>query len=1225
MLTEGSYQAICLQETHFIANDKYSFNLPQYTLYNEYAGQGDRRGGVSIYVSNKLPHHLLTLQTTLQAVACVVRSQGRRITLCSLYLPPNEQFSVDDLAQLIAQLPKPYIVCTDANSKHVMWGSQHCDQRGMMWMTVIHQFDLRVLNDGQPTRLDESTGTMSHIDLTLASSDIGHLLEWNTDKDLHSSDHFPILVQFRPSIPVPGLPFIFSGWNTKKADWSAFRSACTFRFKDGLGVNNCSSLTEEIINAAKQYIPMRNANSKYQCPWWSNECREALQNRRRAQNRMRRDPNSQFLRLEYRRIKAQTRRILRQAQRTSWQELLSLFNHRTPMNRLWDIIRKFSNKHRIARPFPVLLHHGTTVDDPYEVVNTFGKHFEELSSPSNYPRSFLHREQEMMERLPVFGLDNRDHYNRPFTFEELQLAVKRSGSSSVGPDKVHYDFIRHLNEPQLLEVLKLFNHIWINDIFPESWRHSYIVPIAKPGKDRTLVTSYRPIQLTSCLCKLMERMIGKRLSWCIEKYELLNKYQCAFRTGKSTVDHLIRLDSHIRDGFLHHSSTLAVFLDIKSAYNMVSPTILLHRMHRVGFRGHLMHFIRGFLSKRTFQVRCGVLSDVFKQDYGIVQGGVISPILFNLAIDSLLDDIPQGISYAVYADDVTIWAQGKHIPTLFQKLQRALDRIGDWASRNGFTFSSAKSNAVLFRRNLKRLDPMTIPDLRLGGEAISLVDQVKYLGVILDSKLNLHAHVEYMKSRAQQRISVLKCVAGKSYGADRTVLLRMYKAIIRPILEYASFIIDGPGNKRIESLETIQNTCLRIASGAVRTSPVRSLQVDTNTQPLSVRRKELLIRYILKVRSDRNHPCHDLLDLSGTDDLYRDVSEIYLHRASGFPVLYRIRKILSEWAFRLPDVSKPMRLIAPWTMHQINTHILLTQGKGQTTAADIQIAFQDLVNGHRGYRILFTDGSKIGGSASCAFTINNAFFSFKLQDGISIYTAELVAIREAISYVRTKRIAKALICTDSMSAIKALQNRIEGHPILEDILELNHNNVCAGLECTVVWIPGHSGIAGNVRADYWARKAHDKPNVTRVTVGPREYVPKVKELARNLFAKLWQEYRITQLKLIKPNVGIWSSCMRENRKEEVVLCRLRIGHTVLTHSYVIDRAPAPQCDVCCCLQDVRHVLIDCRRYHAERLELISTCRTLGINPTIEKLLGNDYRIIDALFSYLRRCNLLDKL
>ena len=109
----------------------------------------------------------------------------------------------------------------------------------------------------------------------------------------------------------------------------------------------------------------------------------------------------------------------------------------------------------------------------------------------------------------------------------------------------------------------------------------------------------------------------------------------------------------------------------------------------------------------------------------------------------------------------------------------------------------------------------------------SLVDQVKYLGVILDSKLSLHAHVEYMKSRAQQRISVLKCVAGKSYGADRTVLLRMYKAIIRPILEYASFIIDGPGNKRIESLETIQNSCLRIASGAVRTSPVRSLQVDT--------------------------------------------------------------------------------------------------------------------------------------------------------------------------------------------------------------------------------------------------------------------------------------------------------------------------------------------------------------------------------------------------------------
>ena len=373
----------------------------------------------------------------------------------------------------------------------------------------------------------------------------------------------------------------------------------------------------------------------------------------------------------------------------------------------------------------------------------------------------------------------------------------------------------------------------------------------------------------------------------------------------------------------------------------------------------------------------------------------------------------------------------------------------------------------------------------LNGDTISLVDQVKYLGVILDSKLNLHAHVEYVKARAQKRISVLKCIAGKSYGADRTVLLRMYKALIRPILEYASFILDGPGNRRVATLESVQNACLRIATGAIRTSPVSALQVEANIPPLYIRRKELLLRYYLKVKSDRQHPCHGVMNLRETW-IYRDVSEQYLRRVSGFPVNYRLQSIINDLTFHPPEVQKPARSIAPWMMHAVRTRLLLTQDKRLMTMMDVQEAFQDLISEHEGHMILFTDGSKIDESVGCAFTINNAFFSFKLPDGISIYTAELVAIREALKYVRDHRMSRVLICTDSLSAIRALQNRTVGHPVLEEILEKNHSNICSGNECLFVWIPGHSGIAGNVRADYWAKKAIEKPNVTNVGVACNE-------------------------------------------------------------------------------------------------------------------------------------------
>ena len=106
------------------------------------------------------------------------------------------------------------------------------------------------------------------------------------------------------------------------------------------------------------------------------------------------------------------------------------------------------------------------------------------------------------------------------------------------------------------------------------------------------------------------------------------------------------------------------------------------------------------------QVRCGTLTDFFKKDYGVVQGGVISPVLFNCAIDLLEDVLPPGhpgVSYAIYADDVTLWVQGRRVPHLYRKLQRALDCISERASSTDFACLPVKSSAILFRCSLRRV------------------------------------------------------------------------------------------------------------------------------------------------------------------------------------------------------------------------------------------------------------------------------------------------------------------------------------------------------------------------------------------------------------------------------------------------------------------------------------------------------------------------------------------
>ena len=125
-------------------------------------------------------------------------------------------------------------------------------------------------------------------------------------------------------------------------------------------------------------------------------------------------------------------------------------------------------------------------------------------------------------------------------------------------------------KPPLTHFLHIFNGIWTTGVFPESWRLATIIPIPKPGKDHAEPTNYRPIALTSCLCKTLERMINKRLVWYLESNNLITKLQSGFRAERSTNDNLVRLETFIRDAFIKREHAVAVFFDLEKAYDTVT-------------------------------------------------------------------------------------------------------------------------------------------------------------------------------------------------------------------------------------------------------------------------------------------------------------------------------------------------------------------------------------------------------------------------------------------------------------------------------------------------------------------------------------------------------------------------------------------------------------------------------------------------------------------------------
>ena len=220
-----------------------------------------------------------------------------------------------------------------------------------------------------------------------------------------------------------------------------------------------------------------------------------------------------------------------------------------------------------------------------------------------------------------------------------------------------------------------------------------------------------------------------------------------------------------------------------------------------------------------------------------------------------------------------------------------------------------------------------------------------------------------------------------------------------------------------------------------------------------------------------------------------------------------------------------------------------------------------------------------------------------------------------------------MICADSPSVLSSLSFVSSDHPVLTDIIDTYNRLRSIRYDIMMICIPSHRGIPGNDVADRKATEAIFL-NITRETgMGYKEYYPSLRSAIRDTFAKMWADCNPhTALKSVKENVGMWDSAKRKNRREEIVLCRLRLGHTRLTHSFLIDRNPRPECAHCQCFLSVRHVMLECPVYANQRRIIVEKCRYYSIPFSLKSVIGNDYLdIIDEVFVYLRACNLMKKL
>ena len=143
-------------------------------------------------------------------------------------------------------------------------------------------------------------------------------------------------------------------------------------------------------------------------------------------------------------------------------------------------------------------------------------------------------------------------YNSPFTINELSNSLKSCHLSAPGLDDITYQIIKHLSQNSLNNLLLLYNRIYAEHVFPAAWHDAIVIPFPKPGKDTTDPKNYRPIALTSCLCKILEKIVNNRLVCILEQRKLISPWQrqSGFRRGRSTTDNILMLEANIRNANL---------------------------------------------------------------------------------------------------------------------------------------------------------------------------------------------------------------------------------------------------------------------------------------------------------------------------------------------------------------------------------------------------------------------------------------------------------------------------------------------------------------------------------------------------------------------------------------------------------------------------------------------------------------------------------------------------
>lgn len=1203
---------ICIQESRLTPRNKIHLNTynsfrHDYISNNHYAGTN----GVITLVHKSLYAVPFPLQTQLQTVAVkIFHPLFGLIYVCNVYIDHRIILNPSMLQSLYNQLPKPCLIVGDFNSHHPLWGSPNHNNRGL----IIEQFlldnnNICLLNNGSPTHFNLTHKSFHHVDLSITSDSISPNLNWSVHNDLHFSDHFPIIISI-PTLLNNSIinTEVFRPWAYNRADWSGYQNISSLQIQEISKFNNIDDsvafLNRIILDASSQFIPK--CIIKQKCvPWWSREIADSIKLRKKAFKKYRKFPNIENF-IQFKKLRAKARLLINTQRNNHWVTFLSSIDRPIDQQSMWKQLRRVKGKYPF-NPITVINNaNNETISNPKIQSEIFAQHFSNISKTCNYEPDFQ-AIKLTIENEPIVNLSTNDEpYNVEFNFNELKEALKNCKSTATGPDLISYPMIKNLSEESKLHLLDLYNQIWVTGHFPEAWRTSIIIPILKPGRNCKDPKNYRPISLISCTSKTLEKMVNHRLQWILESKKLLNKYQNGCIRNRSILDSLAVIQHNILKGFALKESTVAISLDIEKAFDLTWRYKVLLMFNKWGIKGRIFNYIKQFLNNRKIQVKVkNCLSSPYTLENGILQGSSLSSTLWNIVISDVTNCFPHPIKYSIYVDDILIYMTHSNFNFIQQTLQLALDNLITWSKANGPKFSEEKTKLVVFSKRKINYN------LNLLFNRIPLQEskEMKLLGMILDNRLKFKDHIKYTKLRGNKALNILQILNNRNNGVSRQVLLRLYKSYVRPIIEYGAPVYNCAPKALLDSLEPIQNSAIRIATGAFKSSRIENLLIDAGEPPLMFRREYLCNNFMTKVLFHRHSPMRKILL-----NINRSDSELtFLNQTKPLSLWFyentnNYTNILSSSILRRPITSSP-----PWILLNPKIEFLSLKPKKSYLPFEIKnLFFQYCANNCPvDATICYTDGSKDGDTVGAAFKIANYTVNHRLHKFSSSFTAEASALEFCLLQLLNSHVRGFIqIFSDSKSVICSIKQNHPKNVIVQNIKEICHSIISKGNQLKITWIPSHCGIPGNNHVDL-AAKDLNYHELSNDIVLP-DFKNYLKYNVKSKWQRWWDEIpQPNKIRDIKTTVLPWSSSNRKIRTEERILSRLRIGHSRLTHKYLMEKIDPPICDACFVQITIEHILCHCVKFIRQRQKFNL------YDKEINQILGDNPCIIDRVMEFLK--------